>query len=361
MVRMSLDGGFDVLGSLSRSIDRARKFILGSLGSDGFWSDFLTLAGESVFWVSGYVGYSLLSGENSSKERELLEKTSASILRCQNLDGGWGYGYGVPSDGDSTSWCLLFLSKLVDRDREELRSALAFLLRHQSPLNGGFRTYAEPRAVGRFMRVDEDVSFEGWASSQMCVSAVAAQALMENRSPKSVDEVLSYVRNAQSSEGYWNSYWWTGRLYATSHSLKALTMKGEQADVDRIVRGQRWIAQAQLPDRSWSDSPVQESGWAFSTALAVSGLLAAPKVDFEPQIENGVRWLLGHQLVDGSWVSNHILRIPYPWSKDPWNQQHWKVDGRAVSAVIQDHRRLFTAATVLSALSQYKKRLEGDA
>jgi squalene-hopene/tetraprenyl-beta-curcumene cyclase len=362
MVSMSLDGSFDVLGSLSKSIDRARKFIFGNLGLDGFWSDFLTLAGESVFWVSGYVGSSLISGGSSSGERELLEKTCASMLRCQNLDGGWGYGYGVPSDGDSTSWCLLFLSKLIDRNREELRRALAFLLKHQSPFDGGFRTYAEPRAVGRFMRVDESVSFEGWGSSQMCVSAVAAQALMENRSPKFVEEVLSYIRDGQSIQGYWNSYWWTGKLYATSHSLRALNLRGERADVNRIMSGQRWIAQTQLPDGSWTDSTIQESGWAFSTALAVSGLIAGPKVDFEPQVKNGVRWLLEHQLLDGSWVSNHILRIPFPWSKDPWNQQSWKVDGKAVSAVIRDHRRLFTAATVFTALSQYKKRmLEGDA
>jgi len=42
---------------LSLSLERAFKFIEDGRNSDGLWSDFLTLAGESVYWVSGYVGY----------------------------------------------------------------------------------------------------------------------------------------------------------------------------------------------------------------------------------------------------------------------------------------------------------------
>jgi squalene cyclase len=230
------------------------------------------------------------------------------------------------------------------------------LLKHQSPVDGGFRTYAAPRAVGRFMGMNENVSFEGWASSQLCVSAVAAQALMENHSSRGVDKVLSYIRNSQTSGGYWNSYWWTNNLYATAHCINALN-KGNGGDVELIIKGQKWIAQAQLPDGSWTDSPIQESGWAFSTGLALSGLLATPQTILEPQVKDGVRWLVEHQLFDGGWSPHHILRIPYPWTKDPWNQESWIEDGKAINAVIKDHRRLFTTATVFTALNQYKKRM----
>jgi hypothetical protein len=74
-------------------------------------------------------------------------------------------------------------------------------------------------------------------------------------------------------------------------------------------------------------------------------------------MKDGIRWLVEHQLPDGSWATNHILRIPYPWTKDPWNQQSWNADGRAKNAVIKYHRRLFTTATVFTALNQYKKRM----
>jgi squalene cyclase len=207
------------------------------------------------------------------------------------------------------------------------------------------------------MRVEDNVSFDGWASSQMCVSAVAVQALMENHSSKGVEETLSYIRNGQTSQGYWNSYWWTGKLYATSHCIKALNKRGDESDIDRITQAQKWIAQSQLSDGSWTDSPDQESGWAFSTALALTGLLLTPQKIFNAQTKNGVNWLIEHQLSDGSWAPNHILRIPYPWTKDPWNQQSWKTDGKAINAVIKDHRRLFTTATALAALNQHKTRV----
>ncbi len=354
---MVLKENFDTSEDLLKSIEGARKFLRESLNADGFWSDFLTLAGESVFWVSGYVGYSLIVFEKESEEKKFLEKAAVNILTCQNLDGGWSYGYGVPSDADSTSWCLLFLSNFEGLNRQKLSSALDFLLKHQSPFDGGFRTYAAPRAVGRYMRIDDNVSFEGWASSQMCVSAVAAQALMENCSSKGVDEVLSYIRNGQISEGCWNSYWWIGKLYATTHCIEALNKRGNKDDINLIYKGQKWIAKTQLSDGSWADSKVQESGWAFSTALALSGLLADPKMIFDAQIKNGIKWLVANQLPDGSWATNHILRIPAPWIKEPWNQQSWNADGRAINAVIKDHRRLFTTATVFMALNQYKKRI----
>jgi squalene-hopene/tetraprenyl-beta-curcumene cyclase len=332
-----------------------------SLNSNGLWSDFLTLAGESVFWVSGYVGYSLVIFEKNSVEKKWLEKVATNILNHQNSDGGWSYSYGVPSDADSTSWCLLFLSKFKTLEQEKIAKAFDFLLKHQSPLDHGFRTYANPRAVGRYMRINENISFEGWASSQICISAVAAQALIENHSSKGIDETLNYIRRTQTSKGYWNSYWWTGKLYATSHSIKALNKKENESDRNQITKGQKWIAQAQLPDGSWTDSPSQEVGWAFSTGLALNGLLETSQAIFNPQAKKGVKWLIEHQLSDGSWPPHHILRIPYPWTKNPWEQESWITDGKAINAVIKDHHRLFTTATVFTALKQYKKKnLEND-
>jgi squalene-hopene/tetraprenyl-beta-curcumene cyclase len=343
--------------TISNAIMAAQQFITENLNSDGLWSDFLTLAGESVFWVSGYVAYSLTEGKSVLEEKKLVESIATKILNNQSIDGGWSYGYGVPSDADSTSWCLLFLSK-IDGKTQEKQKGIEFLRVHQSLIDGGFRTYGSPEAVGSYMRIDSSVSFKGWASSQTCVSAVAAQALIENHSTKSLDEVVNYIRNAQTSEGYWNSYWWTGKLYATAHSIKALNKNGDQQDAEAIIKAQNWILQTQLLDGSWSDSPEQESGRAFSTGLALSGLLSSPKTVFDAQIKKAIRWLIENQLPDGSWASHHILRIPYPWTKDPWNQQSWTAGGKAINAVIKDHRRLFTTATVFAALNEYNNRLK---
>jgi squalene-hopene/tetraprenyl-beta-curcumene cyclase len=238
---------------------------------------------------------------------------------------------------------------------------LSFLLKHQSLVDGGFRTYAAPRDIGRYMRLSDDVSFEGWSSSQMCVTAVAAQALMQNSSARGVEEALGYIREGQEAEGYWNPYWWSGKLYATVNCIKALNAKRNDSDLGLIARGQKWIAATQLSDGSWTDSPAQTAGWPFSTALAVSGLLILPDVSFSDKIIEGVRWLLDRQLTDGSWTANHILRIPCPWTKDPWNQTVWNRGGKAINAAIKDHRRLFTTATALTALIEcYNKISEGE-
>src|SRR5207245_1563248 len=154
---------------------------------------------------------------------EWLEGEVASkILERQDRVGGWGYGPGVPPDADSTSWCLLFLSMLGTLNRESREKASTFLLSHQSPLDGGFRTYAAPNQVGRYMRLDQSVSFEGWASSQTCVTGVAVRALLQAGAREGIEEGLGYIRRTQTAEGYWNPYWWSEKLYGTVNCMDAL-------------------------------------------------------------------------------------------------------------------------------------------
>ena len=58
---------------LADSVDAASRFLGESIRPDGFWSDFLTLAGESVYWVTGYVGYALArSAALGGEERRRL-------------------------------------------------------------------------------------------------------------------------------------------------------------------------------------------------------------------------------------------------------------------------------------------------
>jgi hypothetical protein len=344
---------------LRPSLDGALRFMERSVGPDGFWSDFLTLAGESVYWVTGYVGYALARGvapHGEEEKKRLLLDVGSRLLERQGEDGGWGYGPGVPSDADSTSWSLLFLSRLGVESAESREKALSFLLRHESPLDGGFRTYANPSEVGRYMMLDASVSFEGWSSSQMCVTPVAGQALAEAGSPRGVEKALGYVRRGQAAEGFWEPYWWSERLYATVNCMEFLMARGKGEDVGVVGRAQGWIARTQLPSGAWSESPSAE-GVPFSTALALRGLMVAPRPDLSESIRKGVEWLLTDQRADGSWNSHHILRIPHPSTMEPWKQSDWNRDGKAINAVIKDHKRLYTTATAFTALSELEERL----
>jgi len=349
---------------LAHSVESAVRFLEESLRPDGFWSDFLTLAGESVYWVTGYVGYALARGAAPQREEErrrLLFRAGSRILESQYEDGGWGYGPGVPADADSTSWCLLFLSRLGTQSAQSREKASRFLLRHQSSLDGGFRTYATPRDVGRYMMLDASVSFEGWSSSQMCVTPVAARALAEAGFTSGFDRAVEYVRRGQAADGYWEPYWWSERLYGTVNCMELLNARGAEGDAGLVSRAQDWIARTQLASGAWSESPT-EAGVPFSTALALRGLLMGAAPGFSENVRRGVEWLLTDQLTDGSWSSHHMLRIPHPSNMEPWKQSYWNRDGKAINAVIKDHRRLYTTATAFTALTEFDERLsKGEA
>ena len=336
------------------ALEKAFDYIKANRNVSGVWSDFLTLAGESVYWVSGYVGYAL-SDYYKFKEEDWINGIGNYLLKHQQQNGGWGYGPAVPADADSTAWCLLFLSKLNIENRDSINRGINFLNAHKTPIDEGFRTYAMPQQVARFMMINEDISFKGWSSSQMCVTGVAIQAIFESDRDQSIIEGITCIKRNQTLQGYWNSYWWNDNLYATSNCMKALEYK-IRTDSEAgacLSKAQRWILSKQLTDGSWTNTEGEE-GLPFSTALALKGLLIQPHNALQ-SIRNGVEWILRYQLKDGSWSSTHKLRIPHPSSTDPWNQTYWKAGGKSINAVIEDQRRLFTTATVFKTLTEYQK------
>jgi squalene cyclase len=331
---------------IGSSLEKVFRFMEVSRNQGGLWSDFLTLAGESNYWVSGYMGYALCQGSDGPRPG-LLETVALRILDHQGRGGGWSYGPGVPADADSTSWCILFLSKLGINKR--LESSINFLLNHQN-LDGGFRTYASPVSVGRYMGLDSSVSFEGWQTSQLCVTGVATRALINSGTSEGVTDALNFIRRSQMKEGYWNPYWWNDALYSTLHCMWALKA-GDRGD-KVFWKAYDWIAETQLVDGSWNDGTTGK-GAAFSTALALKGLMLGARSTDSDRVRRGVEWLLNHQLEDGSWPHHYLLRIPYPTMKEPWRYHAWIRDGKAIGAIIKDHNRLFTTAAAYSALVEF--------
>jgi squalene cyclase len=209
------------------------------------------------------------------------------------------------------------------------------------------------------MMLDESVSMEGWSSSHMCVTGVATQTLVEVGSPQGIIEAMDCIRRCQTTEGYWNPYWWSDKLYSTVNCMEVLKSQVGKVNAGLLSKAQDWIASTQLNDGGWSNSITTKS-MPFSTALGLRGLMISPRQGFSDKIWKGVEWLFTHQLTDGSWNSHHILRIPYPSMKEPWEQTYWKLDGRAINALIKDHRRLYTTATVFAALSEFEKFSRGE-
>src|SRR5262249_36940844 len=78
---------------LTRSYSRARAFLRDGARSDGLYEDFVTLAGPSVDWVSGFVLSSLgaTAMPFDHPEDGAWRRGVVSLTRRQRPNGGWAY------------------------------------------------------------------------------------------------------------------------------------------------------------------------------------------------------------------------------------------------------------------------------
>lgn len=326
----------------------AYEYVVARQSIKGYWRDFLAPA-ESTDWTTVLVGTALADSETA--ERYVLRKASNRLRKDQRPDGGWGYRFQVVSDADTTALSLHFLARAGYVPRR-LDAALRFLLSHQDEKTGGFRTYYPPTEIQKFMEWDGNVSFDGWSSSHVCVTANVVQSLLKagfSPSHETLQKAVGFLESNQSPEGYWESYWWNGRAYSTFSCMRAMITTG---NLERVRKAQEWFLESESPEGGWVDGSTEESA-AFSTALAVRALLLIPREDLIPAVERGVEWLIKHQLRDGSWVPVPILRVPEPWVMEPWKQKSWSRNARMTGSVVADQSRLITTATALSAVCDY--------
>ncbi len=342
--------------SLSSAIERTIWFLATHQSPEGCWGDFRTLAGVSTGWVTGYVGSALRQG---SQNGQILAQARQWLVDTQLPEGGWGYHEGVPMDADSTGWGLQLLAGFSD-EAASLSRAVEALKLHQNPIDGGFRTYHTSGPVREYMGLGETADLSGWCASHLCVTAVAIQALLRSGVSRESEEIraaLDYLRRQQNALGYWEAYWWDGRLYGTCQSVQALNKAGAAADESHCRLAMQWLLHQQLDDGSWSrDGKGQTTGQPFPTALAVQALLELPDEAGRAAAARGVQWLLQEQVEDGSWCSYPILRMSRPWSHAPWTEAHVEVatENMGTGILVRDHQRLFTSATILNALLAYQ-------
>lgn len=228
----------------------------------------------------------------------LARRVRASVVHAADWlttqlgpSGGWGYNSNVTADADSTAWAVMLLAAL---DRPVPTAALAFLQQHQSD-NGLFRTYHfQPK--------------HAWSQPSLDVSLSSASALLaagvwlpaEGRAYW--EHVLA---PRQNEDGTFTGYWWAHPHFPT------------------------WLA-----SRLWQqlDKPALPYAWPQLEGNAPF-LLACAGGD--------VRRLAAAQLVDGSWGSLPILRVPPSHEGLVQHQPE----------VVHDARRVFTTVTVLRHLA----------
>ncbi|HYO58969.1 prenyltransferase/squalene oxidase repeat-containing protein [Archangium sp.] len=340
--------------AFTEALARALRFLENARTADGRWLDFrfrFVVGDRDVIssqWVTAYVGQALA---RVGADPATLEKPRDWLMSHAHPGGGWGFSLATPADADSTANVVRFLAhwRGVPGWDSALGEACAQLLRYWDETGGGFRTY----------RPAERPSLNGWASYpgsswcdvHLCVTALAGQALHAAGDPRHhpvLEACARMLRDGQSSEGFWEAYWWHGRTYATFHAARLLCLLG--GDSEPVARAARWLLGAQQADGGWGNGTGGEAA-PFHTALALAALLLdGGRQRHGPALHAGLRWLLRAQQPDGGWTHVPIMRMPRPEVHEPWKDP----EGCLLLPVLTDRNRLFTTATVVSALADWR-------
>ncbi len=348
----------DTGAAFSETLERARRFVETSQKADGRWLDFRFrfLVGDtdviSSQWVTAYVGESFARAGGASAA---LARARDWLLANQHPGGAWGFSRATPADADSTANAVRFLARWREVKPWDgaLAEACAQLLRYWDEPGEGFRTYRlpdqpDPRGWATFPG-------SSWCDVHLCVTALAAGALHAagpERHRRLLEACARHVAERQAPEGFWEAYWWQGRTYSTHHAARLLALLGEAPE--RISRAVDWTLQARAADGGWGNGLGGEPA-AFHTALSVSTLLLDPRHRQGPEVREGIAWLMRHQQADGGWANVPVMRMPRLDEHEPWKDP----EGCLLIPVLTDRNRLFTTATVLHALVDWRDAMQG--
>lgn len=294
------------------ALEKAVTFLIERQSGDGAWRDFQLKPGRSDAWVTAYVGLRLLRAETCAPDAEMRPALAAAtryLEGARHRDGGWGYNGKSPPDADSTAQSILFLRAGFGAVTLADYAALArFQLR-----DGAFATYR--RGDGR----------DGWCRGHPDVTAVALRAMAGMLRPDHVRLRRGYARLAGylARKNALASYWWPSPFYLAREVLVLACDAG-------------------APPLAVPRLEMPPNGSSFEQALACD--VAFRRESPRPAADSALRQLCSQQLNDGSWPSTPILRVVNPRSKRLYDRAFCR------SPVVCDDRRMFTTATVVSAL-----------
>jgi hypothetical protein len=329
---------------LAQARREAIRYLISKQDPRGFWHDFETLAGSSDEWVTGYIG-SVLAEAPDPPARQAAHKSWLALCRRRRWSGAWGFNRITPADADSTVWGLQLAVRLgVDTSRRAQR-AFRFVDRHQLA-DGALATYRRSGPIRHFTRLHRNVSFDGWCSGHVCVTAAGSS--LEGLPGR--DRMLAYLRKTQLDDGSWPAYWWADREYSTGLAAQALVASPDSEDIAHLFRAGAWAANRILTrGRGFQRDPLKSP---FATSCCLITLTHANGADAGGDAaRQAVDSLFNSQRDDGSWAPSAALRIPPPHMRDPDLQRQWLSGGRGGGSIQVDRKALYTTASVLKALN----------
>jgi squalene-hopene/tetraprenyl-beta-curcumene cyclase len=135
-----------------------------------------------------------------------------------------------------------------------------------------------------------------------------------------VRDAIQYLIDTQDDDGSWYGRWGVNYIYGTWQVLRGLRAIGQDMTQDWILRARDWLESCQNSDGGWGETcatyenpgakGIGEST-ASQTAWAIMGICACGDLD-RPNIQRGLRFLLGSQKPDGSWDEQQITGTGFP-------------------------------------------------
>lgn len=336
-------------GAAALRHEHEARFLLAAQGDDGLWRDFLTLAGESTAWPTGFVVAQL--APLLGADHEALRRAGRALVGAARPEGGWGYHVGVPRDSDSTAWAVLALASWQEEPAiaAALEAGLEALCAAQRD-DGGVPTYERGEPIARFMELPESLpagALAGWTSPHVEVTATVGRALLVGGAAlrARAEAAWRFVKARQEDGGGWRSYWWTGESYPTLQAVQLGEALGDDGEWREAAR--EALRARQRRDGGYA-TPAGAASEVFETAQALSAMARLGRC--AAACEQAHRFLVGARLPDGGWPTVPIMRIPPPHAVEP-PQGGWDAALLGAGALVRDHRRAFTTAACLSALA----------
>jgi len=331
--------------SIKNCIQNGIEFIVSKQRNDGTWFEYLTSAGASDIWATGFITFfcnDIIPKENTEKAKYLLQKDAHPL---------WGYKRLYLSDTDSSNFALLGLGTATKNKFDKL-------VQRQN-IDGGFPTYTEKevKELRKYMKYPKENKYTGWTQSHICVSAVTYYLLLchnyhiEDENIKKLEAF--FIENLRSQNEI--AYWWTNETY-TLFWLSLAFEKIENLELKRIIKDRLLNSVNNYKPCLNPDSKNIKS--IFYTALQLNICITLNYLNFyacKTLIKTLVKELLSEQYKDGSWKATNAMRLPDTEVSNPLEIKEWPASARGCNVRAIEFNRLFTTVVTINALNNFMK------
>jgi hypothetical protein len=350
------DCGASVRNCLIAAKDRAVEFLKTQLSDGNFGLTCMGSDGRPRFSdqkghvFSGYFIARALGHDISETDRALL----VTRIMSEEYKGLWGYSPPAPYvsrahvkflvDADDTSFAIrtcrqLGLHNASDRllvfqcnrlSRWLGKFGLTKLL-PKSVARGGFRTFASQTRASLVVDATPANNLQLHSEVNLNVFLALQGTALQN----AIDDRL--ISESQHEDGYWHSYFYPSRYYATWLALELI--RDQPAFKALRARAHHFLLSSQSNDGTWGDL-----GDPYETALACCALAACDETS--ASITDAVSFFLKSQLDDGSWATDRKIWEFHATEDDVWQAF--------------DSNRVITTSLVLCALRHVIKTMPAE-